>query len=62
MKTNNLDPKFASIPAEMFESVNRDKVLTDQKIETKPVGYLRDAFRRFTKNKGSVVKFIVRNC
>lgn len=55
MKTNNLDPKFASIPAEMFEPVNRDKVLTDQKIETKPVGYLRDAFRRFTKNKGSVV-------
>ena len=55
MKTNNLDNKYASIPAEMFEPVNRDRVLTDQKIETKPVGYLTDAFRRFKKNKGSVV-------
>ena len=55
MKSTNLDNKYASIPAEMFEPVNKDRVLTDQKIETKPVGYLADAFRRFKKNKGSVV-------
>lgn len=31
----------------------------DKKFETKPIGYLQDAFRRFRKNKGSVVAGIV---
>jgi oligopeptide transport system permease protein len=59
MRTDNLNPKYASIPAEMFEPVNRDRVLSDQKIQTKPIGFLRDAFRRFVKNKGSVVAAVV---
>ncbi len=29
--------------------------LRDKKLETKPVGFFRDVFRRFCKNKGSVV-------
>lgn len=59
MKANNLDTRYASIPAEMFEPVNRDRVLSDEKIQTKPVGFLRDAARRFMKNKGSVVATVI---
>ena len=60
MKTNNLDNRYASIPADMFTPVNKDRVLTDQKFDTKPVGYLTDAWRRFKKNKGAVIaSFII---
>ncbi|MBQ9107241.1 MAG: ABC transporter permease [Clostridia bacterium] len=38
-----------------FEFVNLDSNIHDNKLDTKPVGYLRDALRRFAKNKGSVV-------
>ncbi len=44
---------------DMFEPVNADKVLTDLKMDTKPVGYLMDAWRRFKRNKGSVVAAII---
>ncbi len=59
MKTDRFDNKYASIPADMFTPVNKDKVLTDQKFDTKPVGYLTDAWRRFKKNKGAVVASII---
>ena len=59
MKNTNLDKKYASIPAEMFTPVNKDKVLNDQKFDTKPVGYLTDAWRRFKKNKGAVVASLI---
>ena len=36
---------------------NRD--FHDKKLETKPVGYFKDAFRRFCKNKGSVIAAII---
>ena len=54
-----LDNKYANIPVEMFEPVNQDKHLSDLKMETKPVGYLMDAWRRFKKNKGSVVAAVI---
>lgn len=44
---------------DMFKFVQQDKKLTDQKFDTKPVGYFEDAFRRFRKNKSSVVGGIV---
>lgn len=59
MRTDNLNKKYASIPADMFEPVNKDKQIFDQRIETKPVGYLMDAWRRFKKNKGSVVAAVI---
>lgn len=43
------------IEKEMFEFTQAHEVLHDKKLETKPVGYMRDAWRRFKKNKGSVV-------
>ena len=46
---------FVSIPKEKFNFVQKDAKLHDKKFETKPVGYLKDAFNRFKKNKGSIV-------
>ena len=38
-----------------FNFVQQDKKLFDQKIQTKPTTFFKDAMRRFTKNKSSVV-------
>ena len=42
------------IPVEKLQLAKRDGRIHDKKLETKPVGYFRDAFRRFCKNKSSV--------
>ena len=43
------------IPASAFEFVPMEGREHDKKLESKPVGYFRDAFNRFCKNKSSVV-------
>ena len=55
MSYNNIN----EIPAEKFTFVQQDKKLYDKKFDTKPVGYFTDAFRRFRKNKSSVIGGIV---
>ena len=47
------------IPAEKFEFAENRDLSHDAKFDTKPVGYFRDAFRRFRRNKGSVVAGII---
>lgn len=47
------------IPKEKFQFANKSDMGHDKEFETKPVGYLRDAFNRFCKNKGSVVAAII---
>ncbi len=42
-----------------FEFVQLDDTIYDTKFETKPVGYLKDAWIRFKKNKASVVAAII---
>ena len=42
-----------------FVLVNKDKKVTDKKLETKPTTFLKDVFRRFCKNKASVVGGII---
>lgn len=42
-----------------FVLVNRDKRVTDKKLETKPTTFLKDAFKRFCKNKASVAGSII---
>ena len=44
----NIDPG-------MFEFVNLNERLTDVKFDDKPIGYFKDAWLRFRKNKASVV-------
>ena len=48
-------PEEFNIPKEKFALVNENKRLKDKELVTKPVGYFKDAFRRFARNKGSLV-------
>ena len=52
-----MDKKFDvnNIPEEKFKFVSTGENLHDKGIESKPIGYLKDAWIRFKKNKGSVV-------
>lgn len=47
--------EYINIPKEKFEFANSDAKLHDEKLQTKARGYFADAFRRFRKNKSSVV-------
>lgn len=51
--------KMKSIPAEKFAFVNDGERIHDRKFDDKPVSYLHDAFKRFTKSKASVVAAII---
>ena len=44
-----------SIPKEKLEFVGTGTVIRDQKFEDKPIGYFKDAWLRFCKNKASIV-------
>ncbi len=50
---------FPDIPAEKFEFVQREEEIHDARFETKPIGYFRDAWNRFQKNKSSVVAAVI---
>ena len=42
-----------------FQLVQQNVRITDKKLETKPTTFLKDAFRRFCKNKSSVAGAII---
>lgn len=46
-------------PKEKFQFAQMEDKLHDKKLETKPIGYFKDAFIRFCKNKSSVVAAII---
>ena len=46
-----------NIPEEKFAFAQRDARIHDTKLETKPIGYFKDAWLRFKKNKSAVVAF-----
>ncbi len=54
-KTENIN----SIPREKFTLVQENSRLSDQKFEDKPIGYFKDAWIRFRKNKGSIIASII---
>ena len=47
------------IPKEKFALAGENRRISDTKFETKPVGYFKDAFNRFKKNKSSLVAAII---
>ena len=51
--------QYNSIPAEKFAFARQGESIHDKKLETKAVSYARDSFRRFCKNKSSVVAAII---
>ncbi len=48
-----------NIPKEKFEFYKRDDSIHDKKLDTKPIGYFRDAMGRFCRNKSSVVAAVI---
>jgi len=48
-----------SINKEMFELVQSEDRIQDQAFQTKPIGYYKDAWIRFKKNKASLVALII---
>ncbi len=48
-----------NISPDKFEFVANNDFIHDQKFETKPVGYMKDAMRRFVKNKSSVFAAVI---
>ena len=56
------DNKYMNIPSEKFEFANNSDKLHDAKFSDKPIGYFKDAFLRFRKNKASIVASIIIIC
>ena len=50
------------IPKEKLVLANTGDRIKDQKFEDKPIGYFKDAWRRFCKNKASIVAAIIIIC
>ena len=57
MAQTNFDIKH--IPAEKFRFVQENERLHDKELQTKPIGYFKDAWMRFKKNKASVTAAII---
>lgn len=48
---------YPEIPKEKFAFIHKDERIHDEKLQTKSISYLGDAWLRFRKNKSSVVAF-----
>lgn len=48
-----------NIPAEKFEFASRDGAIVDKRLDTKPIGYFKDVWLRFRRNKSSVLAAVV---
>lgn len=55
MAKNNIP----NIPKEKLKLAVRDDKIKDKKLDSKPVGYFADAFRRFRRNSASLVAAII---
>ena len=50
---------FPDIPKEKLRLVQKDRRITDQKLETKSIGYFKDVWLRFKRDKSAVVAFVL---
>ncbi len=51
--------EYINIPKEKFEFASHGEKIYDKKFDTKPIGYFKDAWLRFCKNKSSVTAAII---
>ena len=58
----NQTTNYTAIPKEKFTLVNEGRRLADKKFDDKPIGYLKDAWIRFRKNKSSIIATIIIIC
>ncbi len=54
-----MEQNIYNIPKEKFNFVQKNDLIHDKKLATKPRGYMADAFSRFCKNKGALVGAII---
>lgn len=50
---------YTNIPKEKFRFYNRSEEIHDKKLETRPVGYFKDAMMRFCRNRSSVIAAVI---
>ncbi len=50
---------YDNIPSDKFEFVHDGERISDKKLDDKPIGYFKDAWIRFRKNKASVVATVI---
>ena len=53
------EQRIPEIPAEKFRFIQQDEKIHDERIKTKPIGYFKDAWLRFVRNKSAVVAFVL---
>lgn len=58
-KNYDIDLDNIEIESNDFNYVNKDKKIHDEKLASKPTTFLKDALRRFRKNKSSVVAAVI---
>lgn len=51
------EQRIPEIPAEKFRFIQQNEKIHDERIKTKPIGYFKDAWLRFVRNKSAVVAF-----
>lgn len=54
-----MERNLNNIDDSLFEFAQRDERITDTKLTTKRIGYFKDAFYRFCRNKSSIVAAII---
>ncbi len=54
-----MEQNIYNIPKEKFNFVQKNDLIHDRKLATKPRGYMADAFSRFCKNKGAIVGAVI---
>lgn len=50
---------YENIPKEKFEFAHSGEKLSDKKFDDKPIGYFKDAWIRFRKNRASVIAAVI---
>lgn len=50
---------YGNIPKEKFAFAHSGEKLTDRKFDDKPIGYFKDAWIRFRKNRASVIAAVI---
>ena len=50
---------YTNIPKEKFQFYDRSEAIHDKQLETKPVGFFKDAMMRFCRNRSSLIAAII---
>ena len=53
------DKRLRDIPAEKFRFIRSDERIRDEKLKTRPIGYFKDAWLRFRRDRSAVVAFVL---